>query len=1064
MQIDRLSHESITSMFRAFDHTAHDEIETMYTGEALNRGSMQRLLEYLRSTTARRLQGGDVDITTTLDISVDITSRTGSVRVTLAGEDTVKAALLGLQQGFSQAQIMHKRRMKPSVEVREHRLRVNMKREESITDLREVREAIDHASSGNRKVYRLKKRFSFPATDPGFRYDITAVRQTTQATTPTWTDLSEIPEKYEVECEYIGTGRSASGSTKNEAASLATTLLKCFGTLLKVLDDTDRLMTTTQRTHVLTEFLSLMYPSEVNTWTSQVAAGQVQHRFIPGPKPVTLEYHHLLGSGSVVSKDKGKTKQPSCEDEIAEQSDSISVVGGVAYTVTEKADGVHRVLFVSRSGMAYTLAVEGHVIVRDTGLSCRSGGRGTSSVIDGEFMRETVTTGPIFAAYDAFVFEGSDVRSLQLMREGEGGSTSSRVEKKKDGETQRSPALSRLSACHVVASSLAASTDVTTSRVMVKTFMWYHGDMDGMTASVRKIMARRDAGNFPYSIDGLILTPAAWPMGASAAGAAVKSSGAWSATLKWKPPDQNSIDFLVRLVPNEIVRRNNESYRVAHLHVGYDPNKWDPVTTHDVLTEATRNPMRRNYVEHPFGLPGASRAAGGDLHVCHLRVSDQDDRIICSNGEDVITGTIVEFTFDMQAMQDVPTSFRWVALRPRPDKTLLYVSSGGEIGRAANDIVSAMSVWSSIQRPVTEDVMCGRAKITRVEERDTGPAAYYLNKVRPGEGGMAAMRDFHNWVKSRDLMLRLKGDSTRSLFDIGVGRAGDLHTWLKLGLTRVMGVDLYRDGIVNPENGANVRILEMRKKNKGRPFPRIVLLPMDASRDIDAEQIEGMQDEMGDKYVARVVWSLVDAASVKDSRLRRYHGFATGGFDVVSCQFAIHYFFNTRVTLAAFASNVAKHIRPGGYFVGTCMDAKRVDDAFGDTRCIQGVAGGKVIWRIQRLYDTLDMSGDFRANTGLRIKVYVQTIGQVVEEFLVDYRLLRSALAEVGLVPPSDQQLSALGLQGVEGGTCLFEACYRRMAKDQDSDKHVTSALTMSDDEKAFSFLNRWFIFVKTLK
>lgn len=1032
-------------MFNAHDSESNDEIESIYTGETLDRAAVQRLLEYLRSSSARRQQGTQVTITTTLDVSVQVSTRLGLVRLTVVGDDEIKRALKG---EWDSATVMHKKRLRPSVEIPEHRCRVNFKREEPVRDKTETRAAHASAASGDRQVYRLKRRFSFPSADNQFKYDVTAVRQLNQSA-PTWENLNSIPEKYEVECEFVGKAE--------KSASVTSTLLKCFGTLLKVLDDTDILMTITQRDAVLFEFLSLVFPRDKTVWTTQVAAGQVQPTFLPGPKPVTLEYHHITSQGTPA---RSRKAEPMCDDDIQrDQPGTVSAVGGIPYTVTEKADGEHRVLFVSNSGKAYTLAVEGVVKVRDTGLSCKPGGRGSRSVLDGEYITETPTTGSLFASYDAFFFEGQDVRRLHLMREEENLKSDKVASKEKKEGRSRLPASSRLSACRMVASSLDGSLS-STLRVLTKSFTWYRGDYSGLTEAVKKVITRRNAGNFPYEIDGVILTPAEWPMGATSSEGAAKSEGTWHATLKWKPPDQNSIDFLVRVLPREIVRREGISYKVAHLYVGYNPAKWDPVTTLALLTDAASPSARRAagaYIEHLFGIPGER----GDLHVCHIPMTE-DERLVCRNGDDVIDATVVEFTYDMTLDTNLPASFKWVPLRPRPDKTQRYVASGGKIGGAANDISSALSVWMSIINPVTEDIICGMVSPDPVVSEV--PNAYYTSKLRFGDGGMSSMRDFHHWVKSTDLLLRLKGSSTRSLFDIGCGRGGDLHSWIKLGVTRVLGVDLYSAGIVDPDNGANVRIMEMKKKSRGQAFPRIVLLPMDASKLLDAEQIDAMDADSGDRKVAQVVWSLVDVSSVTDDRLRRFHGFATGGFDVVSCQFAIHYFFSTPDTLRAFAYNVSRHIRRGGCFVGTCMDAHRVNEAFGTKRCIHGVGDGKIIWRIQRVYDKFDTNADCKGNTGLRVKVYVQSIGQVIEEFLVDYRLLKLAMREVGLVPPNTQQLKDLGLdeKEAEGGTSLFDASFRRMTREHDKDKRVSSAMKMTDDEKSFSFMNRWFIFVKT--
>eukprot|EP00976_Prorocentrum_cordatum_P013328 265988-Prorocentrum_minimum.AAC.14 len=47
-------------------------------------------------------------------------------------------------------------------------------------------------------------------------------------------------------------------------------------------------------------------------------------------------------------------------------------------------------------------------------------------------------------------------------------------------------------------------------------------------------------------------------------------------------------------------------------------------------------------------------------------------------------------------------------------------------------------------------------------------------------------------------------------------------------------------------------------------------------------------------------------------------------FDVVSCQFAIHYLFESHETLCNFVGFVAQALRLGGRFIGTFLDADRV--------------------------------------------------------------------------------------------------------------------------------------------
>mmetsp|Transcript_5509 Transcript_5509/g.4193 ORF Transcript_5509/g.4193 Transcript_5509/m.4193 type:complete len:134 (+) Transcript_5509:185-586(+) len=47
-------------------------------------------------------------------------------------------------------------------------------------------------------------------------------------------------------------------------------------------------------------------------------------------------------------------------------------------------------------------------------------------------------------------------------------------------------------------------------------------------------------------------------------------------------------------------------------------------------------------------------------------------------------------------------------------------------------------------------------------------------------------------------------------------------------------------------------------------------------------------------------------------------------FDIVSCQFSMHYMFDSEIRVRAFLRNVTDRLEPGGYFIGTTIDAERV--------------------------------------------------------------------------------------------------------------------------------------------
>jgi hypothetical protein len=190
--------------------------------------------------------------------------------------------------------------------------------------------------------------------------------------------------------------------------------------------------------------------------------------------------------------------------------------------------------------------------------------------------------------------------------------------------------------------------------------------------------------------------------------------------------------------------------------------------------------------------------------------------------------------------------------------------------------------------------------------------------------------------------------------------------------------------------------------------------------------------------------------------------------------FAVHYFFGCTEHLRNFATNVAQVLRPGGCFVGVCLDGDRVDALLQEEKArkvgdrVEGknTDGNKVIWSIERKYEgvTFDRETPWN-NVGREISVFMETIGHAMSEFLVDYRLLVLAMAEVKMFPMSTEQSAAYGLG--RDSTGHFDTAFSEMSKFAENTgkknlkPNIVKAMSMAPDEKRYSFLNRWFVFRK---
>ena len=147
------------------------------------------------------------------------------------------------------------------------------------------------------------------------------------------------------------------------------------------------------------------------------------------------------------------------------------------------------------------------------------------------------------------------------------------------------------------------------------------------------------------------------------------------------------------------------------------------------------------------------------------------------------------------------------------------------------------------------------------------------------EGGDAyPLKKYHNAIKSG--LLKYFAKDKDSLLDMCCGRGGDIHKWIECNVGKVVGLDISPLEIVE----AMRRYNEARKKRKTRleaSFKHVTCL--------------------GTKVLS---WNTK--------------------YDVVTCMFAIHYFFVSEESIKIFFKNVASALKPGGHFIATFPSGKKV--------------------------------------------------------------------------------------------------------------------------------------------
>lgn len=888
--------------------------------------------------------------------------------------------------GLSNVSLMSKSWVKDKfpIIVDDYDMKINLKVEHLIdfNDDKDLVNEIKKNLYSVRKYFRFRKRFSFFSEDGLFRYDLTIVKSSNQK-----------DGKYSHSVETGHLNLISSGIFQNDdefeveiefirpQGSWPTDdvfvkgLLTKHALVLSVLDEDDHVVSSITKRHVLDNYYKLCNINMQNKY---------QQKFV-GPMPITLELKNLtkpdLGVNSILQD----------------------------YTVTDKADGERHLMFINTDGKVYI--INNRFFIRYTGIYNDSL---KNTLLDGEYITRTRSGRhtKLFMVFDIFFYKGKNVSDLPLWGDTDGID-------------------SRIKYMNMVTTTKFSGD--ASFKIESKTFL--EGDI--LKAS-RTIYESFEIGNMRYKIDGLIYTPKYNPIGGVYKDSKPQLGGTWIKVFKWKPHEDNSIDFLIETEKNSVgsdIVDNNS--KIVKLFVGYDINMTEKITPRKFLLKEFKYVDKGNsYHKRLFQPPGE---LFDNLSRAYIELDD-NNVMKAENGDIIYDGDVVEFAFK---------NGKWQPLRVRRDKT------------RGNDYFTAINIWRSIQNPVTKTMITGQETLNIDENEGIDDDMYYNRQENRENSATKSMLDFHNhWVKNTSMVAKFQGKAS-SVFDIACGKGNDIIKYTNAKFKTIVGVDKSEDNIVNPIDGAYARLMP-GPKNNFRPAPKetIIYLPMDCSKLLDTSYINNIADD-DTKSIAELLWGIKNISS-----LEKYHGIAKRKFDMVACQFAIHYFFVNSATLETLLINIDSVLKDGGYFMGTCLDGGIVDykfrkDNIGKGQSIRRVVDNsdRVLWNIKKDYDKFH--SDSSKNFGLQIEVYMETINKRIKEYLVDFNVLKARLAKYNIHPLTQSECDEMNVSSSSG---TFKDLYEQMETSGQTNRFVDSAKKMTQAEKDYSFMNRWFIFKKSTK
>jgi hypothetical protein len=311
----------------------------------------------------------------------------------------------------------------------------------------------------------------------------------------------------------------------------------------------------------------------------------------------------------------------------------------------------------------------------------------------------------------------------------------------------------------------------------------------------------------------------------------------------------------------------------------------------------------------------------------------------------------------------------------------------------------------------------------------------------------------------RKLILAV-GHRGNTLIDYAVGKAGDLPKWIAAKLGFVFGVDISKDNIENHMDGACARYLNFRKKYHNMPGALFV----NGNSGLNVRNGKAIFSEK-DKQITRAVFGQgpKDKGELGEGVYKRY-GIGEPGFHVSSCQFAMHYFFENPTVFHQFLRNLAECTRIGGHFIGTCYDGQTVFNVLKNKRKEESMTimrEDKKIYEITKQYDQTGCPEE-DSSLGYAIDVFQESINKEFREYLVNFNYFTRIMEDYGFALVPEGEAKAMGLPNSTG---LFSELFATLKTDVERDRRKEAdygtSLSLTDEEKRISFMNRYFVFRK---
>jgi hypothetical protein len=975
-----------------------------------------------------------------------------------------------------------------SADFNDFNFRVTYKNEEKVTTNSKLGQELLSNWDKSKKQFRYINRVTFTHRDLPFKVDLSIVRSSTKDNKGQLIKTYNViesnvfnnQESYEIEIEVINL---AAKQKYRNAEQLVADIQKVTKFVLCGLQKTNFPISYPEQKQIISDYMLVIHKDEEKYKNMEPSNIRAYPSDFIGPSSKTLQIKNI---------------GPVNPDMVIP-----NITVPFSYCVTDKADGDRHLMFINNKGKIYLINMQMEIIF--TGAKTDEQ-RCFNSIIDGELILHDKNGAFIntFAAFDIYFASLTDLRARPFMevpyKNKKIFEQSCRLPVLKEFMSILNPISIMIKQIDQKETKLKAMISIIKERKNNRSPMNFvtknfyplteesvisKKDKDESAAAVAAVESKynifaacnfilqRIADNlYEYNTDGLIFTPTLFGVG----GNTVLEAGPlrkvrWDYSFKWKPPKYNTIDFLVSTKKgadgqdittpifenglNVMQSTQFNQYKTLILQVGFDEkrhgyinpcqdvldDKYNVAKTNEGSSEENEETYRRRqfFPSDPFDV---------NAGLCNimLEIDGSGNQQMFTEEREVINDeTVVEFRYDLTR----EGLWKWIPLRVRYDKTTEF--RNGKI--SCNDYDTANDNWYSIHNPISERMI---ATGQDIPEEILSDEIYY-NRVTTEKQTMG-LRDFHNLFVKK-ILIRNVSRNGNTLIDFACGQGGDLPKWIAANLSFVFGIDISKNNIENRISGACARYLSFRKDFQTMPYALFVV----GNSALNVRSGKAMATDKGNA-ITQAVFGQNALDSSLGPAVKRQYAKGESGFDISSCQFAIHYMFENKQTFYNFMRNIAECTREGGYFIGTCYDGKTI---FNKLRMKQQGEGDtiyyndKKVWSITKDYDAVSFEDNI-TSLGYKISVYQDSINQTIPEYLVNFDFLVETMSNYGfrLLPREDAKKI-----GLPEGSGLFIEMYNKMMdeirKFPKTEKEYGMAPGMMDYEKRISFLNRYFVFQK---